>query len=78
MLLARRYDAILANDMVMGQLLKARRVEDQVRSEIEKDKPLGVYFSKTFLKPDPGFPVAFDKAVPSCRGQVNTNDKLSF
>ena len=67
MLLARRVDAVMANNYVMGALLQEYGVEDQVKSYLNKDKPLSVYFSKEFLKSRPAFIESFNNMVPECR-----------
>lgn len=67
MLLARRVDAVMANNYVMDALLQEYGVEDQVKSDLNKDKPLSVYFSKEFLKSRPAFIESFNNMVPECR-----------
>jgi polar amino acid transport system substrate-binding protein len=66
MLLARRVDAVMANNYVMRALLQKYGVEDQVKIYLNKDKPLSVYFSKEFLKSRPTFIEKFNNLVPEC------------
>jgi polar amino acid transport system substrate-binding protein len=66
MLLARRVDAVMANNYVMRALLQKYGVEDQVKIFLNKDKPLSVYFSKEFLKSRPMFIDKFNSLVPEC------------
>lgn len=67
MLLSKRLDAILANQLVMESLLAENRASGEVRSVLEQDKPLGVYFSKTFLaKAAPDFLPRLNRAIQDC------------
>ena len=66
LLLARRVDAVMANNHVMQALLQKYGVEDQVKVYLNKDKPLFVYFSKDFLKKQPLFIEKFNELVPGC------------
>ena len=66
-LLAGRVDAILANNLVMDVLIKKQQVEDKLKFYVAKDKPLGVYFTKLFLKKNAGFLDKFNKAVRKCK-----------
>lgn len=68
MLLAERIDAILANQLVMNALLKETASESKVRSVLEQDKPLGVYFSDQFLSQQASdFMPRFNQALGRCR-----------
>ena len=67
MLRAGRIDAILANNLVMEQLIREQGLEGRLRSVLQEDKPLGVYFSKTFLARNPGFLERFNEQVAACR-----------
>lgn len=66
-LLSGRVDAILANDQVMNSLINDFGHQEKVRSVLNRNKPLGVYFSKAFLATQPGFLAQFDQAVLSCK-----------
>lgn len=66
MLLAKRVDAVMANNYVMKALLQKYGVEDQVKIYLNKNKPLSVYFSKEFLKSRPVFIETFNRTVPEC------------
>ncbi len=72
MLTKGRVDAILANHLVMAELAKKHSLESQLRSVLQENRPLGVYFSKVFLEKNPGFLARFDQQVPRCRGTVVT------
>ena len=67
MLRAGRIDAILANNLVMEQLIREQGLEGRLRSVLQEDKPLGVYLSKTFLARNPGFLERFNEQVAACR-----------
>lgn len=67
MLLARRLDAILANDQVMAALLEKKKVSDVVKTFLNKKKPLGIYFSNTFMDKNPDFLIRFNSFVAECR-----------
>jgi polar amino acid transport system substrate-binding protein len=69
MLQAKRVDAILANNKVMDNLLQQQGLDNSIRSVLLQDKPLGVYFSKTFLAKQPGFLDQFNSHVAACRAQ---------
>lgn len=66
LLLARRVDAVMANNYVMNALLQNYAVEDQVKIYLNLDKPLFVYFSKDFLKSRPMFIEQFNNLIPEC------------
>jgi len=66
-LLAKRVDAIMANNYVMEALLKKEGATQQVKSYVNKYKPLAVYFSKEYLATHPGFIDVFNSYVPMCR-----------
>jgi polar amino acid transport system substrate-binding protein len=66
LLLARRVDAVMANNYVMQALLQKYGVQDQVKIYLNLDKPLFVYFSKEFLKTRPMFMENFNNLVPEC------------
>jgi polar amino acid transport system substrate-binding protein len=66
LLLARRVDAVMANNYVMQALLQQYGVEDQVKIYLNMEKPLFVYFSKDFLKSQPMFIEKFNGFVPEC------------
>lgn len=63
LMLAKRFDALLANNHVMNKIIKQRNLENQFNVRTQKDKPLGVYFSKSFLKKRPGFLRDFNKYI---------------
>ncbi len=67
MLLAGRLDAVLANHLVMDKLLARHERGKEVRSVLQLDKPLGVYFTKDFVGRWPGFLDEFNRAAVGCR-----------
>lgn len=70
MLLKGRVDAILANRLVMEQLLAESDKTETVKSFPALDKPLGIYFSKTFLARQPSDYLArWNQAITTCTGQ---------
>lgn len=66
-LLSGRVDAILANDQVMNSLIDEFGHKEKVRSALNRNKPLGVYFAKDFLASQPLFLEQFNKAIRYCR-----------
>ena len=67
MLLGKRVDAILANHLVMADLLQENDATQKVRSELQENKPLGVYFSHSFLASQPQDVMArFNAALTAC------------
>ena len=66
MLLARRVDAVMANNYVMQALLEKHEAEDRVKIYLNMNKPLSVYFSKKFVKSQPMFIDNFNNLIPEC------------
>jgi ABC-type amino acid transport substrate-binding protein len=66
LLLARRVDAVMANNHVMKALLQKYKVEDQVKIYLNTDKPLFVYFSKELLKSRPLLIERFNNLISEC------------
>lgn len=62
-----RVDTIIANNLVMEQLVDLYGWQDAFATEIAKEKPLGVYFTKRFLKKNPGFMAHFNKELSVCK-----------
>jgi polar amino acid transport system substrate-binding protein len=70
MLLAGRVGAVLASDLAMNEVIHAARAESKIRSELQEDKPLGVYFGHRFLKEEPEFLARFNAELPACRVKI--------
>ncbi|WP_341303632.1 transporter substrate-binding domain-containing protein [Pseudomonas sp. TMP25] len=68
MLRAGRIEAILANNLVMDKLISEQALEGTLRSVLQQNKPLGIYFSKKFIVGNPGFLQRFNNEVEPCRG----------
>lgn len=67
MLQSKRIDAILANKLVMDRLIAENGADNGIRSVLQQDKPLGIYFSKTFLaKQAPDFMEQMNRAITIC------------
>lgn len=64
-LIAGRIDAILANKKVMSSLMNEEL--PNIASVEHSVRPLGVYFSKSFIKQYPDFLSSFNKHVKQCR-----------
>lgn len=69
MLLANRFDAILANNLVMDEIIRRDGLKSKLKSHTLKNKPLGVYFSNRFVKENPGFVDEFNKFVLEYRSR---------
>ena len=67
MLLKKRLDAILTNNHVTEALIEKHSVQDKIKSYVNLNKPLGVYFSKKFLLKYPTFLERFNKEILECR-----------
>lgn len=68
MLMAERLDAILANHLVMGELLQDHPRRDEVQSTLVQNKPLSVYLTHRYLATQaPGFMDRFNAALSACR-----------
>lgn len=66
-LLGGRVDAVMANNYVMDELTRTQGVGSQVRAVLNKNKPLGVYFSKAFIDKNPKFLDEFNQYVHEYR-----------
>lgn len=66
----KRVDAVLANNLVMEKILRDSGQQSVVRSVLQEDKPLGVYFSKRYLTEHPDLLASFNAQVPECRQTV--------
>lgn len=66
-LMAKRVDAILANERVMTEMLIKQNQLDMVKSYLLVDKPLGVYFNKRFVVEHPEFLDTFNHNITDCR-----------
>jgi polar amino acid transport system substrate-binding protein len=70
MLIKGRVDAILANQLVMDQLLAQSGRADAVKSYPALNKPLGIYFSKAFLATQlPDYLTRWNQAITGCTSQ---------
>lgn len=63
MLLGGRVDAVMANNCVMRELLNKFDAMDKVKIYLNKEKPLSVYFSKSFINRYPEFIERFNSTV---------------
>ncbi len=63
MLLLKRVDAILANNYVAEEIIAQKNLAGRLKSTVQQEQPLGVYFSKTFLAKNPGFLEEFNAGV---------------
>jgi len=66
----KRVDAVLANNLVMEKILRDSAQQNIVRSVLQEDKPLGVYFSKQYLARNPDFLAGFNARIPGCREKI--------
>lgn len=62
-----RIDTILANNLAMDQLSRQYGWQEVFATEITKEKPLGVYFTKHFLKQNPEFMAKFNTELAVCK-----------
>lgn len=68
MLQTGRVEAVLANEIVFKEALVAGGVaEASFKATQHSDRPLGVYFGKSFLASHPGFLDAFNGQIKSCQ-----------
>lgn len=68
MLKMNRLDAILANNLVMAELLKDDPLAPQLASQVVQDKPLGIYLHNRFLtKQNTSFLTELNMAIAACR-----------
>lgn len=71
-LMLKRVDAILANDQVMDSLTIKLKFKEKIRSVVNINKPLAVYYSREFTLANPNFMQEFNKAVKYCRHKKST------
>ncbi|MGE5476274.1 MAG: substrate-binding periplasmic protein [Bacteroidales bacterium] len=68
MLQSNRIEAVLANEIVFKEAMAATATPDGAfKSTQHSDRPLGVYFSKSFLAAHPGFLDAFNAQAKACQ-----------
>lgn len=63
MLLHKRFDAMLSNDLHSELYIREHNISNQIKSSFYKDMPVGVYFTNNFLKKHPDFLTKFNKYV---------------
>ena len=73
MLLSNRFDAILANELVMQSIIEQQKLHTELDAVVARNKPLGVYFSNEVLKKHPRLLEKFNQQVPACRDRVKDN-----
>jgi polar amino acid transport system substrate-binding protein len=62
------HDAVLANELVAQEALKQlNESPDTFKIVLNRSKPLGVYWAKTFLEEHPQFLESFNNSVGECR-----------
>ncbi len=68
LLIGKRIDAILANELVAKAVMEKTKTPPEIfKVYLNKDKPLGVYWSKKFLSENPGFLERFNRLIIGCR-----------
>ncbi|WP_211234022.1 substrate-binding periplasmic protein [Chitinilyticum litopenaei] len=68
MLLAGRVEAVLASDLAMQEAIQKAGVDGRIRSTLQQDKPMGLYFSHQFLATQTSdFLPTFNRELASCR-----------
>ena len=67
LLLRGRVDAVLANNYVMKEVITDQHLLEKIKVYTLKNKPLGVYFGKSFLSQYPSFLKEFNANVSKCR-----------
>lgn len=68
MLIFKRMDAILANELVMKNVLEKMKLSpEKFHIYLNRNKPLGVYWSKKFLLENPNFLKRFNRLIKECR-----------
>lgn len=68
MLQSGRVEAVLANEIVFKEALGTAGASDAAFKAIpHSDRPLGVYFGKTFLAAHPGFLDGFNAQIKACQ-----------
>ena len=75
-LLAKRCDAMLANELVINKAMKNMQLSPEIfKIYSNKDEPLGVYWSKEYLSENPSFLDSFNTLIKEYK--VKQGDMLS-
>ncbi|MCP3925847.1 MAG: transporter substrate-binding domain-containing protein [Desulfobacterales bacterium] len=71
LLVHKRVDAILVNELVAKKVLEKNKINpDKFNVFLNMNKPLCVYWSKTFLSENPAFHNQFNKMIEECRNEL--------
>ncbi len=73
MLLGKRLDAILANELVAQKVIEDQGIEPLVRSQTLKDEPLHALFTQRFIRENPNFLENFNAALADYEALHHTN-----
>ena len=72
MLLAGRVDVALMSSTDFNEKVEALAIDiNQINTYVEREKPVGLYFSKTFIRDNPKFLNSFNDAMKECKKQIN-------
>jgi polar amino acid transport system substrate-binding protein len=63
MLIGKRLDAILANDLVARKVIEEQGIDPIIRSQILKNEPLYALFTRRFIRENPNFLESFNAAL---------------
>lgn len=67
-LLKKRYDAVLANELVVNEVLEEMKLSpERFHIYLNRNKPLGAYWSKKYLSENPKFLERFNRFIKECR-----------
>lgn len=67
MLLTNRFDAFMGNELVVDRELKDHPEKVKITKAVEREMPVGVYFSNVFLNKNANFLNKFNQRVRECR-----------
>jgi polar amino acid transport system substrate-binding protein len=73
MLLGKRLDAILANELVARKLIEEQGIDPVVRSQILKSEPLHALFTQRFIRENPNFLESFNAALAEFEARHHSN-----
>lgn len=63
----KRVDAVLGSELVAKDVIAKFNLSDKIKIVLNRNKPLGVYFSKKFLSENPKFLEQFNRLIKECR-----------
>ena len=67
LLINKRVGAVLASELVAKEVIVKLNLSDSLKTVLNRNKPLGLYFSKAYLANNPEFLEQFNGLIKECR-----------